>query len=443
MCWLIFALATIGLHSCQEFLDVRPDKKMVIATTVDHLQAIFDNTGVIKSQANIVEIMADNYYLSDADFNAQSDVIWYQYLRQTQDIDYIPGWTSYFRAIFYVNEVLERIHKIDYTVQEKQKALHLEGSAYFVRALDYFHLAQIFAVPYIKEDARNEKGLPLRLSSDFNQVVKRSNLQDTYQQIISDFTKAILLLPAERTDFPTRPWKASAYAGMANVYLAMEDYIQAELYADSALQYSGELMDFSKLDIESETPFLPYNEEVLYFSNFGQVGPLSNRILNVDTLLYKSYKNADLRRSAYFKRRVNGTIQYKGDYLIPGQSFFNGLSVAEMYLVRAECKARRGDVIGGKADLKILMDSRWVTKNYIIPDAITDLQLLDLILDERRRELVMKGRRWYDIRRLYHLPEKAVKLFRKVGNDMYEMDTSDKTLNTLNIPDEAVRLGGY
>lgn len=443
ICYLMKLVVISSLQSCQDFLDVRPNKKMVIATSVDHLQAIFDNTGVIKSQANIVEVMADNYYLSDADFNAQDNIIRQQYLRITPEIDYIPGWTSYFRAIFYVNEVLEGIKKIDYSALEKQKVHHLEGSAHFVRALDYFHLAQLFTVPYEKGSAKNEKGLPLRLSSDFNQVVKRSNLYDTYQQIIADFERAIRLLPEERTVFPTRPWKASAYAGMANVYLTMEDYEQAEVYADSALRYSGELMDFSKLDIKSAAPFSAFNEEVLYFSNFGQVGPLSDRILNVDTLLYLSYKNADLRKSLYFNRRANGTFQYKGDYLIPGQSFFNGLTVAEMYLVRGECKARRGDINGGKADLKKLMDSRWETKNYLIPEVITGSQLLNLILEERRRELVLKGRRWYDIRRLHHLPGNAIKLVRKIGSNRYEMDSSDKSLNTLNIPDEAVRLGGY
>ncbi|MBE8720860.1 RagB/SusD family nutrient uptake outer membrane protein [Sphingobacterium pedocola] len=439
----VICLLLFTLQGCENFLEIRPDKKMVIATKLDDLQAIFDNTGVIKPQANLVEVIADSYYLSDADYMAQSVVTRQYYVRETPLIDYSQGWTSYYRTIFYVNEILAGLQKIGYSAIELPKARHLEGSALFVRALSYYHLAQLFTVPYDDATVVNEKGLPLRLSPDFNQVVKRSSQLGTYQQIIADFRNSIRLLPVTKPTYPTRPWKAAAYAGLANVYLTMENYALAETYADSVLQITNQLMDFSMLDQQAEVPFLPYNAEVLYFSNFGQVGPLSNRLLNVDTLLYRSYADADLRKSVYFKLRTNGTVQYKGDYLIQNQSFFNGLTIAEMLLVRAECKARRGDSNGAAQDLKKLMDSRWTANHYVIPGNLNDAGILNLILEERRRELVFKGRRWYDIRRLHGASDKSIKLSRKIGDETYEISSSDNSLNTLNIPDEVRQLGGY
>lgn len=439
----VICLLLFTLQGCENFLEIRPDKKMVIATKLDDLQAIFDNTGVIKAQAYLSEVMADDYYISDADFVAQADFIRQYYLRETPLIDYSQGWVSYYRAVFYVNEILAGIQRIDYSGIELPKARHLEGSALFVRALSYYHLAQLFTVPYVEATAVNEKGLPLRLSPDFNQVVKRSSQLETYQQIIADFRNSIRLLPVTKPTYPTRPWKAAAYAGLANVYLTMENYALAETYADSVLQITDQLMDFSMLDQQAEVPFSPYNPEVLYYSNFGHTGPLSNRLLNVDTLLYRNYDDADLRKAVYFKIRPNNTVQYKGDYPIQNQGFFNGLTIAEMFLVRAECKARRGDSNGAAEDLKTLMDSRWTANHYVIPGNLNDAGILNLILEERRRELVFKGRRWYDVRRLHGVPEKSIKLIRKIGTDTYEMNSSDKSLNTLNIPDEVRQLGGY
>lgn len=435
---LLFLMA-----GCGDFLDIRPDKKMVIANTLDDVQAIFDNTGVLKTQANVVEALADSYYYTEADFNAETDQTRQLYAWNIPAVDYKWGWSTYYKTVFYVNEVISAIEEITYPERDAVKAQHLKGSALFVRALTYFHLAQLYAVPYVDATAVEEKGLPLRLTPDFNQVVNRSNLFDTYNQVIADFKEAIRLLPEGRTTYPTRPWKASAYAGLANVYLIMDNYALAGSYADSALQYCSTLMDFNELDTESDFPFDRFNPEVLYYSNFGQVGQLSNRILNVDTVLYASYTADDLRKSLYFKLRENQTIQYKGDYSTQNEGFFNGLTVAEMYLVRAECRARMGELDGAMDDLRTLLNSRWASNAYEMPDIADGAGLLDLILTERRKELVLKGRRWYDIRRLYKNPDEAITLTRNAGENTYRLNSADREYNTFNIPDEVSQLGSY
>lgn len=437
---ILLLLLTSG---CSDFLDIRPDKKMVIATTLDDVQAIFDNSGYLITQANIVETLADSYYYNEADFTAETDYTRHLYAWNIPVVEYNWGWTSYYRTIFYVNEVLAATDKISFTEREVLRAQHLKGSALFVRALTYYHLSQLYAVPYNDATAREEKGLPLRLTPDFNAVVKRSTLFDTYNQVIKDFKEAIRLLPHERTTYPTRPWKASAYAGLANVYLAMDNYTLAGIYADSALQYCSTLMDFNKLDVESDFPFERFNPEVLYYSHFGQVGELSNRILNVDTVLYASYVSEDLRKLLYFKKRENGSIQYKGDYNTQNEGFFNGLTVAEMYLVRAESKARMGEREGAREDLHTLLNSRWLSNDYDMSGIGDEADLLNVILTERRKELVLKGRRWYDIRRLYKNPNEAIILTRKAGENTYSLDPSKVEYNTLKIPDNVLELGSY
>lgn len=436
-------IAIVLLISCEKFLDFRPDKKMVIANSLADLQAVFDHAGIMRSNANIVELYADNHSYLEVDFEAMDDVLRLDLTWQTPNINHSWGWNTYYRNIFYANEILAGLNKITVLEREKEQEKHLKGSALFARAIYYYHLVQIYGVPYSSEKANIEKGLPLRLSPDFNQKVGRSSLQATYQQIVDDLSKAKELLPETRTEIPTRPWIASSYAALANVYLTMQDFERAYLFADSTLQYVSELMDFNNLDKNTITPFEPFNREVLYFSNFGQVGVLSNRILNVNMDLYQSYSEKDLRRSIYFLPRDNGTIQYKGDYAFPNESFFNGLTVAEMYLVRAECYARKGDFAKAKADMESLLKSRWKDNGYQFPADINDSNILDYILEERRKELVFKGRRWYDIRRLAQEGLLKEKIERRVGETVYSIDPTDRNYNTFRIHDEAVRLGGY
>src|SRR5690606_38201881 len=118
----------------------------------------------------------------------------------------------------------------------------------------------------------------------------------------------------------------------------------------------------------------------------------------IDTLLFASYDENDLRRELFFRdfdsnRRLLGT--YTGINL-----GFGGIATDELYLNRSESKVRLGDINGGMQDLNDLMITRWATGTFTPFQAQNETDALTIILEERRKQLIHRGTRWPDIKRL-------------------------------------------
>jgi hypothetical protein len=79
-----------------------------------------------------------------------------------------------------------------------------------------------------------------------------------------------------------------------------------------------------------------------------------------------------------------------------------GLVVPDLYLLRAECRARLNDLAGAKADVETLRAKRMPPASYAVPSAVASQQLplIKFIIEERIREFAVTGYRWFDMRRL-------------------------------------------
>jgi hypothetical protein len=81
-------------------------------------------------------------------------------------------------------------------------------------------------------------------------------------------------------------------------------------------------------------------------------------------------------------------------------TLFTFPAVDELYLIKSECEARLGNVSMAMTDLNTLLVTRWKTGTFIPFTAANADDALPVILTERRKELVMRGVRWTDLRRL-------------------------------------------
>ncbi|WP_186774472.1 RagB/SusD family nutrient uptake outer membrane protein [Chitinophaga pinensis] len=66
-------------------------------------------------------------------------------------------------------------------------------------------------------------------------------------------------------------------------------------------------------------------------------------------------------------------------------------------------------------DLNTLLRSRWVTGTYADMTATDGADALLKVLRERRKELIFRGRRWTDLRRLNKDPRFAKTIVRKIN----------------------------
>lgn len=435
---LLLILSTTG---CTKFLDQKPNKSDVIPTTLNDLQTLLDNASAAvnsRSAAGLSELVADNYYVNTNDWqgmlqgsiSAKSEALNYTWDRQA--IPYNNGWYfPYQNPIYYSNIVLDQLSVVNVKPGEEQKLNTIKGSALFYRAFAFWGLAQLFCKPYAAENA-SSPGIVLRLTSNVNAPSSRATVQQTYDQVIADLKTATDLLPLT-TAFSTRPTRAAAYAALARTYLSMRDYTNAGHYADLALQQVNTLMDYNTLVPVGSPPVKSFNPEVI-FHNLAQFAilllPSRHKI---DSALYASYDGNDLRKTVFFGANAgadSGTYFFQGSYDGNGRngpsSIFDGLTIDEMYLIRAECTARKGNKDAALLDLNTLMVKRWSNNGSWAPfTAANATDALNKILVERRKELLFRGLRWSDIRRL-NLEGANITLQRIIAGTTYSLPPNDQ-----------------
>jgi len=427
--------------SCKKYLDQKPDKSLVIPTTLKDLQALLDNYRKVNlNDPSGGEMSSDNYYLTTEDWNNQDEGLRNLYVWEKGD--FFPSfnnmWNNASQAIYIPNVVLDNLGQIERNANTGQEWDNVKGEALYLRAREFHLLAITWALAYDSLTATDELGIPLRLNSDFNIPSKRANLENTYKQIIDDLKQSIALLPEAATSL-YRPSKTAAYAMLARVFLSMREYHEAGIYSDSALKQSHDLMDFNTLNPTSSRPIASLNKETLFYSAAGNWGPLSNSKAKIDSVLYNKFDSNDLRRVIYFKSNNDGTFGFKGTYT-GGTAQLTGPATDEVYLMHAECLAREGNISAAMDDLNTLLVTRWKYGTFIPFIAANKTDALNLILLERRKELIYRELRWMDIKRLNEEGANIV-LKRSVDGKSYVLPPNDPRY-ALPFPKDVINLTG-
>jgi hypothetical protein len=438
---LLFCITLIvSLSGCKKYLDVKPDKTLAIPSSVKDLQALLDNnTNINGLYPDASNAQSDDYFIKPQDIgnfekSAQLTFVWDA--NATVDRDWLYGYT----VVETCNVILDEAAKL--SVSSGQGEIYqVLGSAYFVRGFEFFQLANVFAMPYKPAANDIEPGIPLRLSSDITAKTFRSTLLQTYIQILSDLKKAAAYLPKTPL-IKSRPSKTAAFAALSRVYLVMQDYENAKLYADSCLLIQNQLIDYNELDVDTPLPFDRFNMEVIFHSTTnGQTGLLSPDYARVDTTLYNSYSDTDDRKNIFFTDAGDSYRSFKGGYSGDPYLSFNGLATDEVILNRAECNARVGKLSAAATDLNTLLSKRYNPSGYI-PVTEKTPDLLATILLERRKELAFRGQlRWTDLRRLNFEGQYAKTLIRNSDDGQHLLVPKDKRYALL-IPPSVIQLTG-
>jgi hypothetical protein len=387
---------------------------LLIPNSLTVLQELLDNELVMNVTPALGEVSADNYYLLyetwlQLDTKEYNAYIWAPDLYEGQGL--VSDWDIPYQQVFYANTVLQGLAGIQPDSIDQAEWNMLEGWALFCRAYAFFNIAELFAKPYDSSTAATDLGIPIRLSPDINVKTTRATLQASYAQILSDLTKAEGLLPtAIPVNNLNRPSKPAVQALLARIYLSVRDYNDAWTNANSALEANSYLVDYNTLDTTFVIPVQNNMPEILYQSNFPELGngnTLEGLVCGgciIDTNLIASYALNDLRRPVYyFQRAVRpppDTFILKGSY--SGTIFpFSGLATDELYLIRAECSARQGQTMNAVNDLNWLLVHRWRSGTFTpYLETMSVADALDTIMIERRKELAFRGIRWSDLRRL-------------------------------------------
>lgn len=453
---LFILAATVGLASCNSYLDVQP-KGFSIPETYKDYRLLMNNDDLIRSSPAYPDLLADNVRPGDpidiiplASYNSFP----FQHLyRFDKNIRYDDNyWDIAYRHIFTYNVVVNNVlESSNGSLKEKQG---LWAEAKLGRAFVYFNLVNMFGKHFTNETAATDLGVPLLLIEDINYKYKRVSVQEIYDLILKDLLEAEPLLSTVSSNKYV-PKQSAAHAFLSRVYLFQGRYKEALIYAKKALEAQAQLLDYNQFSVKPKTktgrivktstptetfPDANKNIETIWGRTAlsQQFGYLNEYVYATEELV-QLYKDA-LPATAVDKRFALNFATNVYDLgptpiAIPGRSLWcpyiyhvnTGFSTAEMYLIAAECEARIGNPEEALRLVNTLRDSRIVGNQHIT--GRSKAETLSFVLDERRREFpVIAGMRLMDIKRLFVSGDFTKPIHHYSGDQSWTIEPSDNVL---------------
>jgi tetratricopeptide (TPR) repeat protein len=449
----IYLLSAIllTLISCDNYLDVKPKGKRIIKTIRDYDRLLYKgHHGSILSTADsdVLFLTADDW-VSSTEMTEGIGTKSYGNIRPklykwdkdlfVQNPEQVSWNTSYKHIYVYnlvINEIKKAVSLGKYTEVDRKR---IEAEGYVGRAYEYWLLVNTFAKQYSKTTAANDPGVPIiTIANAKGETPKRSSVKEVYDFIIKDISAYLQYLP-EKQISRFRVSKGTAYAYLARFYLQMGDYKKALTNASLAIAIKDEISDYT-IDGDMQA----YKIEEAYISkHFQSVGPSVAISDEVEALL-------DKKNDARFKHMLSGEEIGLYDHVTEDIIFPKSLyalesgvkaelshapSVPEMYLIRAECNARSGDIDAVATDINTLRKKRLF--NYKAINFSNKKESLKFVLDERRRELFFMGLRLFDLKRLNLEAEFAKSVTHTLGKFDYTLKAGSNNL-ILPIPYEVI-----
>ncbi len=354
----------------------------------------------------------------------------------------VNQYKAYYSLILGCNAILDYIGQANDSQEEINNVL---AQAHALRGYYYFQLVNIFGKPYNSPGGPESLGVPLKLTSNIEEAgIRRNTVGDVYDQVLSDLKAAEELYESLPADMQ---WKSNFRTSLpmvqlvlSRVYLYMENWAKAALYAEKVMNNSN----FKFINVNDVPRMNPNAQSRIYYMNYQSynsspevIMPFGNTadvafwlfdtpkngtpcfIASQD--LMDSYEDTDLRKDFYIattKQQDNYPRNWQtlplGKISLNSQNnnlgsgsdnFGRSFRLSEAYLNYAEAKIELNEDISGVfAKVDLMRKNRFKPEDFKPTPSMSQDAAREFIRAERRRELCYEGHRWFDIRR-WGMPE--------------------------------------
>lgn len=337
-------------------------------------------------------------------------------------------WRIHYKTITLANIAIERIPPIDMDETLKNR---LVNEAKFLRALAYFNLVRMYG------------NVPLLIREDNPLNPEVSDAEAVYSQIISDL-QAAESLPVDGEIQEGRATQGAAKALLAKVYLTRKDWTNASAKALEVIQSGkyGLWDNFADVFKHGNRN----GKEALFSVGFGDGGgsisfwefgqfnvrllppELSKEISGIRNTqgwqvatkdLYDSYAAQDTRKEVTFLTQFTndkGAIVKLNNIYIQkywdrqaepvagdSQQDFPVIRYSDVLLTYAEAQAELGNFGPANQYLNLVRKRA----NLAAVNIVSVAAFREEVLDQRRKEFVAEGHRWFDLVRTGTLDQKV------------------------------------
>ncbi len=400
---LVFALS---LFACEDRLNLEPEQSLTpdiaigsAANVQNILVGIYDEAAQTASYGGRLNL-ASELLANSGDVTWAGTFIEPDELNRKTVVTTNAFVTNYWLNAYEMNNqaniVIANLDKFEDDAERNR----VEGEAKFLRALAYFDLVRLFALPFESGTANNQLGVPIVLEAvlDPEDVTEpaRNSVAEVYAQILNDLQSAATLLPESNGEFADR---YAALALLARVYLQQDNYAAARDAAHDVLSNSGHFLTttfaaaFNNDGDASEDIFawqITSQDGINDMNTFWATQAFGGRgDVAINASFFTIYDDAANDERASFVYGATYTNKWQSQFAnIPF------LRIAEMHLIRAECNLREGTALGFSP-----LEEINALRARSGAGALGALTLQD-ILDERKRELAFEGFAIHDIKRI-------------------------------------------
>ena len=425
---IIFLL--LGLSSCDDdFLDVTPSNSGDATTSIETLaDAKVMLTGIMSTMTS------SNYYgrnfilyaeakggdLTTISMGRGLDGL-YSFNHSASTGSYSGFWNGIYGSILQANNLIDKIEKLEAAGSEANFN-DVKGQALTARALMYFDLVRIYGKPYTYD--KDSYGVPnvLEPLESLAQPL-RATVGENYNQIITDLKAAELLLSKSKTNGYLNYY--SNMAMQARVYLNMAKYPEAltasqeiigsgvyKLYTntewvDSWTKQFGTESLFELAILPSEADLA--NSSLSIYLRRARHGSSSaiGQFIASDYYLNRLGEDADdvrfgvLSYDEISATHMGASYKYSGDIALKGDGETTPTAVnikvirlSEIYLIAAEA------AFYSDKDLAATYLNAIRKRAPNLAPATDGTISIDMILDEKSKELFTEGQRFFDLLRL-------------------------------------------
>ena len=426
----IILMGIVLLSSCNGFLDVKPSNSAASETSITNV-----NDAGVAISGLMSKMASSDYYgrnfimYGDAkggDFAIRSqgrglDAL-YTFNHSATSNSYSGYWNQIYHNILQANNIILNIDKLEADGKGSNALSSYKGQALTARALMYFDLVRLYGKPYNMD--KTSFGVPLILEPlDASAQPTRSSVEAVYTQVLKDLTDAEPLLSKSVTKGYLNYYANKAIQG--RVYLHMDRFDDALAAAESIILdnkytlYTNEKWVSSwSLESGSESIF----ELAMYVSEGDlRTGSLGYYLLRngkitgaMGWFMASDYYLARLGEDTEDVRwgimdydessdeRFGSSLKYAGVDLQGDKGSTSAVNIkvirlSEIYLMAAEAALRKTTPDRTKAS-NYLNEIRKRSPN--LEPADIDNITLDMIIDERSKELFAEGHRYFDMIRL-------------------------------------------
>ncbi|KFF02659.1 RagB/SusD family nutrient uptake outer membrane protein [Flavobacterium reichenbachii] len=443
----------LTLASCENYLDDAPKGSKVPVTLADYEAFLRDEytnhrvdvTGamhLLNDQFLGISTLANNrLFTANYMWDENADRI---ALKPSDETAYYSGYAG----ISTFNLIIENALTATKATETEQRVVWAEAKV--LRAMNYFNLVNFYADTYTASTAATKLSVPLITSANINAPSKQVTIQELYNFILNDVNEALPYLP-KVSQTALHPNLGAGYAFYSRVFLQMNNYTEALKYADLALAENNKLYDWvayyntnkAVIDVPNSYTTTASPMGFTYVENYTyRHGSANNSGGEFDIPVERAqrFEAGDARFTSRWKIRTVGAETY---YRRTLTGFFNfgGITTVEVYLIKAECLARAGQI--GDA-LNVL---NTVRKTRILPASYQDIATTDktiavnAILRTKSNELINTLIPFADARRLNAEGIYKVSFTKTANGNTYTL-SSDSHLWTMPFPQGAMNSPG-